>query len=93
MNRSLFYFLHFLTPSKAEQPLPGINLQEKEKDQAPWKVNKKEPTDKTCLLTQSETFSRQKIPQNSCARKETVDLGIPIKSRDGDKKIMENLLQ
>ena len=37
-----------------------------------------------------KVFSRQRIPDSSCAKKETVDIDIPITSRNGDKKIMQS---
>ena len=42
----------------------------------------------TKIIAQSKTFNRQRIPESSCARKETVDIDIPVTSRNGDRKIM-----
>ena len=40
----------------------------------------------TKIISQSKAFSRQRIPKFSCARKETVDIDILVKSRNRDKK-------
>ena len=40
----------------------------------------------TYITNQMKAFYRQKIPEFSCARKETVD--ILVTSRNGDRKIM-----
>ena len=40
------------------------------------------------VIGQSKAFYRQTIPESSCARKETVDIGILITSRNGDRIIM-----
>ena len=39
-------------------------------------------------ICQRKTFYRQRIPEPSCIRKEPIDIGIPLASRDGDRKIM-----
>ena len=36
-------------------------------------------------------FSRQRIPQPGCGRKEAVYIDIPIASRNGDRKIMQSI--
>ena len=38
-----------------------------------------------------KAFYRQKIPESSCARKETVDIDILITSRNGDRKMMQSI--
>ena len=38
----------------------------------------------TKIICQRQAFSRQRIPESSCARKETVDIDIPVASRNGD---------
>ena len=38
-----------------------------------------------------EAFYRQRIPGSSCVRKETVDIDIPVASRNGDTKIMQSM--
>ena len=45
----------------------------------------------TKIIGQIKTFSRQRIPESSCARKETVDIDIFVTSRNGDKKIMQSV--
>ena len=62
----------------------------------------KEPTVNSCLLIldlkalrsqvkgKRKAFYRQRIPESSCARKKTVDIGILVTSRNGDRKIMRN---
>ena len=34
-----------------------------------------------------KAFYKQRIPQSSCARKETVDIGVLVTSRNDDRKI------
>ena len=41
-------------------------------------------------MGQRKTFYRQRIPEFSCARKETVDIDIIITSGNGDRKIMQS---
>ena len=38
------------------------------------------------IIGQRKAFYRQRIPESSCARKETVDIDILVTSRYGDKK-------
>ena len=67
------------TPCKAEQPLPGTELQEKESQ------NIQE-------IGQRKAFYRQRIPEKrNCAKKETVDIAILVTSRNGDRKIMQSI--
>ena len=40
----------------------------------------------TKVIGQRKAFHRQKIPESSCATKETVDIDIVVTSRNGDKK-------
>ena len=42
----------------------------------------------TKIIGQRKAFYRQRIPEFSCARKETVDIDILVTSRNGDRKIM-----
>ena len=42
----------------------------------------------TKIIGQRKAFYRQRIPESSCARKETVDIDILVTSRNGDRKIM-----
>ena len=61
----------------------------------------KEPTDKRCLkmldlkaiqiIGQMKAFYRQRTPEHRCARNEAVDIDILVKSRNGDRKIMESI--
>ena len=41
------------------------------------------------IIGQRKKFYRQRIPESSCARKETVDIDILVTSRNGDKTIMK----
>ena len=43
----------------------------------------------TKIIGQRKAFYRQRIPEFSCARKETVDIDILVTSRNGDRKIMQ----
>ena len=45
----------------------------------------------TKIIGQRKTHYRQRIPESSCARKETVDIDILVASRNGDKKIMQSI--
>ena len=39
----------------------------------------------TKIINQRKEFYRQRIPGSSCTRAETVDIDIPVISRNGDK--------
>ena len=39
----------------------------------------------TKIIGQRKAFYRQRIPESSCARKETVDIDILVTSRSGDR--------
>ena len=39
----------------------------------------------TKIIGQRKTFYRQRIPDSTCARKETVDIDVLVTSRNGDK--------
>ena len=43
----------------------------------------------TKIIDQSKAFYRLKIPEPSCARKETVDIDILVTSKNGDRKILQ----
>ena len=43
------------------------------------------------IIGQRKAFYRQRIPESSCARKETVDIDILVISRNGDRKIMQSI--
>ena len=45
----------------------------------------------TKIIGQRRAFYRQRIPESSCARKETVDIDILVTSRNGDRKIMQSI--
>ena len=41
------------------------------------------------IIGQRKAFYRQRIPEPSCGRKETVDIDILVMFRNGDRKIMQ----
>ena len=45
----------------------------------------------TKIIGQRKAFYRQRIPEPNCARKETVNIDILVKSSNGDRKIMQSL--
>ena len=45
----------------------------------------------TKIIGQRKAFYRQRIPELSCARKETVDIDILVTSRNDDRKIMQSI--
>ena len=45
----------------------------------------------TKITGQRKAFYRQRIPESSCARKETVDINILVTSKNGDRKIMQSI--
>ena len=45
----------------------------------------------TKIVGQRKAFYRQRIPEFSHARKETVDIDILVTSRNGDRKIMQSI--
>ena len=45
----------------------------------------------TKIKGQRKAFCRQRIPESDSARKETVDIGILVTSRNGDRKIMQSV--
>ena len=45
----------------------------------------------TKIIGQRKAFYRQRIPEPSCARKETVDIDILVTSKNGDRKIMQSI--
>ena len=46
----------------------------------------------TYIIGQRKTFFSQRIPEPSCARKETVDIDILVTFRDRDRKIMQSII-
>ena len=45
----------------------------------------------TKIIGQRKAFFRQRIPESSCARKETVDLDILVTTRNGLPKTMQSI--
>ena len=45
----------------------------------------------TKTIGQAKAFYRQRIPRPGCVKKETVDIDILVKSRNGDRKIMYSI--
>ena len=45
----------------------------------------------TKIIGHRKAFYRQRIPEFSYARKETVDIDILVTSRNGDRKIMQSI--
>ena len=43
------------------------------------------------IIGQKKYFYRQKTLESTCARKDAVDIGILVTSRNGDRKIMESI--
>ena len=42
-------------------------------------------------MGQRKAFYRQRIPESSCVKKETVDIDILVTSSHGDRKIMRSI--
>ena len=40
----------------------------------------------TKIILQRKAFYKKRIPECNCARKKTVDIDIPVASRNGDRK-------
>ena len=45
----------------------------------------------TKIIGQRKAFYRQRIPEFSCVRKQTVDIDILVTFRNGDRKIMKSI--
>ena len=45
----------------------------------------------TKIIDQRKAFYRQKIPEPTCGRKETVDIDIFVTFRNGDRKIRQHI--
>ena len=45
----------------------------------------------TEIIGQRKAFYRQRIPESSCARKETVEMRILVTSTNSDRKIMQSI--
>ena len=93
------------TPCNAEQPLRGMELQEKKKAQKrlqdtenlfrknlQLKMSVNSGLKATKIIGERKAFYRQRIPEFSCATKETVDIDILVTSSNGDRKIMQSIL-
>ena len=44
------------------------------------------------VIGQRKGFYRQKIPESSCVRKETVDTDVLVTFRNGDRKIIQSII-
>ena len=42
-------------------------------------------------MGQRKAFYRQRIPESSCVKKETVDIDILVTSSNGDRKVMQSI--
>ena len=45
----------------------------------------------TQIIVQRKAFYKQRISEFCCGRKENVDIGIPVTSRNGDRKILQSI--
>ena len=45
----------------------------------------------TQIIGQRKAFYSQRVPESSCAMKDTVDIDIFVTSRNGDRKIMQSI--
>ena len=45
----------------------------------------------TKIIGQRKAFYRQRIPESSCVKKQTVFIEILVTSRNGDRKIMQSI--
>ena len=90
------------TPQKAEQLLQAwsYNKKKHKKIKAYWKSLQKNLQLKCFvdsrikafkIIGQRKAFYRQKIPESTCMRQETVDIGILVTSRNGDRKIIQSI--
>ena len=43
------------------------------------------------IVGQSKAFYRERVPESSCAKKETVDIDILVACRNGDRKMMQSI--
>ena len=43
------------------------------------------------IIGQRKAFYRKRIPESSCVRKETVDIDIPVTSRNGNRIFMQSI--
>ena len=87
--------IHGFTPCKAEQPLQGMELPAKEaKKTIEYSGNlfrkNLQLLKATKIIGQRKAFYKQRIPESNCPRKEPVDMGIIITSKNGDRTIMQS---
>ena len=89
------------TPCKAEQPLRGMELLEKQaqdhsieeiclKRAYSSKVSVNSRLQATKIIGQRKAFYSQRIPESSCARKETVDIDILVRMVTENHAIYQN---
>ena len=45
----------------------------------------------TEIISQRKAFYRQRVPESSCARKETVEIDILVTSRNGYREIIQSI--
>ena len=45
----------------------------------------------TEIISQRKAFYRQRVPESSCARKETVEIDILVTSRNGFREIIQSI--
>ena len=45
----------------------------------------------TKIIVQRKALYRQRIPESSCARKETVDIDILVTAKNGDRKVVQSI--
>ena len=91
----IFLKLRF-TPCKAEEPLQGMELQEKETQKDyniqeiclgrtySSKMSVNSIFKATYIISQKKAFYRQRTPESSRVRKETIDIDIFVTSSNGD---------
>ena len=90
------------TPCKAEQPLRGMELQEKQaqKDHSieeicleraySSKASVNSRLQAAKIIDPRKAFYRQRIPESSCARKKTVDIDILVRMVTKNHAIYQN---
>ena len=90
------------TPCKAEQPLRGMELQEKQaqKDHSiekicleraySSKVSVNSRLQAAKIIDPTKAFYRQRVPESSCARKKTVDIAILVRMVTKNHAIYQN---
>ena len=91
------------TPCKTEQPPLGMELQEKEEQKdyniqeiclektQSQKMSVNSRLKATKIIGQRKAFYRERIPESTSARKETVDIDTLVTSRNGHRKIIQSI--